>query len=82
MGRDPVAALVPHRAHLELIFLDTKGRLGLGALNVSLPELFILPVADVGTQEIGALGKRGPIVELPRRPCKWSATFWSWSMSR
>jgi len=63
VGLNAVAALVPHWAHFELILLDAKSRLGLGELNVGLPEPFILPIVDVGMQKIRALGKRGPIVE-------------------
>jgi hypothetical protein len=63
MSLNAVAALTPDGAHLELILLDTKGGLGLGQLDVGLPQLVIAPVVDVGAQQIGALRKRSPVVE-------------------
>src|SRR5262249_2768936 len=56
-------ALLPHRAHVQLILLDPKSGFGLGELDVALPQLFIVPIGDVRAQEIGALRERGPIVE-------------------
>jgi hypothetical protein len=47
VGLDAVAALMPDRPYLELIFLDAKGCLGLCELDVGLPELLIPPIADV-----------------------------------
>jgi hypothetical protein len=63
MSLDAFAALVPDRAHVQLILLDTEGRFGLGELDVGLPELLIAPIADVRAQEIGALRKRNPVIE-------------------
>jgi hypothetical protein len=37
MGLDAIGALVPDRAHLELILLDAEGCLGLRELDVGLP---------------------------------------------
>jgi hypothetical protein len=58
-----VLALVPDRPEVELVLLDTKSGFGLCELDIGLPELSIAPIADVGTQEIGALRERGPVVE-------------------
>src|SRR5258708_17810609 len=45
------------------MLLDPEGRLGLGELDVGLPQLLIAPIADVRAQEIGALREGGPVVE-------------------
>src|SRR5262245_30844503 len=45
---DAIGTLVPDRAYLELILLNAKGRFGLGELDVSLPQLFVAPISDVG----------------------------------
>src|SRR5439155_4066572 len=63
VGLDAVLALMPDRAHVQLILLDPKGRFGLGELDVGLPQLFVAPIGDVRAQEIGALRKRSPVVE-------------------
>ena len=63
MSLDAIGALVPDRADVELIFLDAKGGFGLGELDVGLPQLSIAPITDVGAQQVGALGKSGPVVE-------------------
>src|SRR6185312_1910761 len=54
MGLDSILALVPDRANVELIFLDTESSLSLCELDVGLPELLIAPVGDVRAQQIGA----------------------------
>ena len=41
MGLNAILALVPDRTQIQLIFLDAEGGLGLGELDVSLPELLI-----------------------------------------
>jgi len=58
-----ILALVPDRAEIELVFLDTEGSFGLRELDIGLPELSIAPIVDVRTQQIGALRERGPVVE-------------------
>ncbi len=63
MSLNAFGALVPNRAQVQLIFLDTEGCFGLGELDVGLPQLFIAPIADVRAQEIGALRECGPVVE-------------------
>ena len=50
-----ILALVPDRAEVELVLLDTKSGFGLGELDIGLPELSIAPIVDVRTQQIGAL---------------------------
>ncbi len=39
----------------------------MGELDVSLPELLLGPVIDVGAQHVGAFGKRRPAIELVAR---------------
>src|SRR5206468_13033892 len=56
-------ALVPDRAQVELVLLDTKGGFGLGKLYVGLPALLIATIVDIRTQQIGALREGGPVVE-------------------
>jgi len=63
MSLNAVLMLMPDRTEVELIFLDAERGLGLGELDISLPELLIGPIADVRAQKIGAFGKRGPVVE-------------------
>src|SRR5580692_7626664 len=58
-----VLALMPDRPYLELVFLNAECGLGLGELDVGLPQLLIAPITDVGAQQIGALRERGPVVE-------------------
>jgi hypothetical protein len=58
VGLDAVGALVPDRANVQLILLDTKSRFGLGELDVGLPQLLITPIGDVRAQEISPLGER------------------------
>src|SRR5262249_56802440 len=76
VGLNAIGALVPDRAHLELIFLDAKRRFGLSELDVGLPQLFLAPVADVGAQQIGAFRYGSPVVErcvdpdLEPEPCR------------
>ena len=60
-----ILALVPDRTQIQLIFLDAEGGLGLGQLDVSLPELLIGPVLDVRTQKIGALPMARRSMDLP-----------------
>jgi hypothetical protein len=38
------------RANVQFIFLDTESSLGLGELDIGLPELLIAPVGDVRAQ--------------------------------
>jgi hypothetical protein len=63
VGLNAVFVLMPDRTKVELIFLDAKSGLGVGELNIGLPELLIGPVVDVRAQKVGALGQRGPVVE-------------------
>ena len=63
VGLDALRALVPDRAHVQLIFLDPKGRFSLGELDVGFPELRIAPIRDVLAQEIGTLREGCPVVE-------------------
>ena len=63
MGLNAVLVLMPDRTDVELIFLDAESGLGLGELDIGLPELLIAPIVDVRAQQIGALRKRGPAVE-------------------
>src|SRR5579864_7293356 len=50
VGLDSILALVPDRANVQFIFLDTESSLGLGELDIGLPELLIAPVGDVRAQ--------------------------------
>ena len=54
MSLNAIGALMPDRAHPQLVFLDPKSRFGLGQLDVGLPELFLAPVGNIRTQEVGA----------------------------
>lgn len=63
MGLHAIFALMPDRAHVELVFLDAEGGFGLGELDIGFPELLIAPIGDVGAQGITAFGKGRPIVE-------------------
>src|SRR5437764_12820726 len=63
MGLQTIGALMPDRPHVQLVLLDAKGSFGLRELDVSLPQLLVAPIGNVGTQEVGALGERGPVVE-------------------
>ena len=63
VGLHAIGALMPDRSHAQLILLDAEGGLGLGELDVGLPELLVAPVVDVGAQQIGAFGECGPMVE-------------------
>src|SRR5258708_39559346 len=58
-----VLALVPDRSDLQLVLLDAESGFGLGELDVRFPELLIAPIADIRSEEIGAFGDRGPVVE-------------------
>ena len=60
---DPILALMPDRTQVQLIFVNAKGCLGLGELDVSLPQLSVAPIVDIRAQEIGTLREGGPIVE-------------------
>ena len=55
MGLNAVLVLMPDRTDVELIFLDAESGLGLGELDIGLPELLIAPIVDVRAQQIGAL---------------------------
>ena len=63
MSLDAVLVLMPDRTEVELVFLDAKRGLGLGELDISLPELLIGPIVDVRAQKIGAFRERGPVVK-------------------
>src|SRR5260370_2434097 len=58
-----ILALVPDRAEVELVLLDTKSGFGLGELDIGLPQLPIAPVVGVRTQHIDALRDRGRVVQ-------------------
>ena len=53
MGLNAVLVLMPDRTDVELIFLDAESGLGLGDLDIGLPELLIAPIVDVRAQQIG-----------------------------
>ena len=53
VGLNAILALMPDRAHVQLILLDTESGFGLGELDVGLPELLIAPVGDVRAQQTG-----------------------------
>ena len=63
MSLNAVGVLMPDRTEVELIFLNAERGLGLGELDIGLPELLIGPIVDVRTQKIGAFRERGPVVE-------------------
>ena len=63
VGLNALGALMPDRAHVQLILVDTKSRFRLGELDVGFPQLFIAPIGDVRAQEIGALREGCPVVE-------------------
>jgi hypothetical protein len=63
VGLDAILALMPDRAYVQLILLDSKRRFGLGELDIGFPELLITPIGDVRAQKIGALRESGPVIE-------------------
>ena len=63
VGLNTVGALMPDWTHAQLILLNAKCRFGLRELDVGFPELRIAPVGDVGTQQVGAFGYFGPLIE-------------------
>ena len=46
MGLNAVLVLMPDRTDVELIFLDAESGLGLGELDIGLPELLIAPIVE------------------------------------
>ncbi len=54
MSLHTILALVPDRAEVELVLLDTKSGFGLRELDIGLPELSIAPIVDIRAQQIGA----------------------------
>jgi hypothetical protein len=52
VGLDAILTLMPDRTHAQFVLLDAKRRFGLGKLNVGLPELLLVPISDIGTQQI------------------------------
>src|SRR6266404_8402262 len=50
-----ILALVPDRTDIELILLNSKSGFGLCELDIGFPKLLIAPIANVRTQQIGAL---------------------------
>src|SRR5260370_11321542 len=60
MGLNAVLVLMPDRTKVELIFLDAEGGLGLGELDIGLPELLIGPIVDVRAHQILPLPHRAP----------------------
>ena len=52
--------MVPNRAESQLAFVDAKGGLRLGQLDVSAPKLFAAPIGDVGAQQITAFAAQQP----------------------
>jgi hypothetical protein len=53
-----IRALVPDGAETQLALLDAEGRLGIGELDVRLPEGFGRPVRDVDAEDVTALAPR------------------------
>ena len=51
MSLNAVGVLMPDRTEVELIFLNAERGLGLGELDIGLPELLIGPIVDVRTQK-------------------------------
>ena len=54
----PIRALVPDGAETQLALLDAEGRLGIGELDVRLPEGLGRPVRDVDAEDVTALAPR------------------------
>ena len=74
VGQHAVLSLVPDRPDPQIALVDPKRRLGLGQLDVRLPQVLGRPVGDVAAQQVTAFAQLGPIppgvVLLPgdRRP--------------
>jgi hypothetical protein len=48
----PIFFLMPDRPEHQVAFVDAERRLGLGQLDVGLPQVFVTPIRHVAAQEV------------------------------
>ena len=53
---------MPDGADAQVAFVNSERGLRFGQLDVGLPQFFVAPVSDVGSQQITAFAQLGPIL--------------------